>query len=256
MEEKISEMNENLAESVWSLAPADKKEDSLGSASQSQESVETLVLPLWLLTDKSDSKKLYREILGSEYDIELFATAPAVLARLQSPATRAPYPQILIVDLEPPAQPLADLLLHQKQQDSRYPFPILLISSARDILNLRESLNQGDYSPIHDTTAKATLSTELIIDPVSLTILRDQRSSPPLTSKEFQIVALFKESSELTASRNDIISRVWKDVHVSSKTLDVHLFNLRKKLNPLGLELRFRAPHYYTLLSTERAPKS
>lgn len=54
----------------------------------------------------------------------------------------------------------------------------------------------------------------------------------PLTAKEFKILALLMQNEGKVFSRQDLVNSVWGDgVHVLERTVDSHIFGLRKKLN-------------------------
>ena len=57
----------------------------------------------------------------------------------------------------------------------------------------------------------------------------------PLTKKEFEILRLLLENKGSVFSREEILSRVWKDeVCVLDRTIDVNITRLRKKIGPYG----------------------
>ena len=57
----------------------------------------------------------------------------------------------------------------------------------------------------------------------------------PLTKKEFEILKLLLENKGNVFSREEILSRVWKDeVYVLDRTIDVNITRLRKKIGPYG----------------------
>ena len=57
----------------------------------------------------------------------------------------------------------------------------------------------------------------------------------PLTKKEFEILRLLLENKGNVFSREEILSRVWKDeVYVLDRTIDVNITRLRKKIDPYG----------------------
>ena len=65
-----------------------------------------------------------------------------------------------------------------------------------------------------------------------------------LTPKEFEILdALDRSGGRL--DRNRLFQSVWSDAVVGKKTLDVHLFSLRQKLEKLGLEVRWVDGQYH-----------
>ena len=57
----------------------------------------------------------------------------------------------------------------------------------------------------------------------------------PLTKKEFEILRLLLEHRGNVFSREEILSRVWKDeVYVLDRTIDVNITRLRKKIGRYG----------------------
>lgn len=57
----------------------------------------------------------------------------------------------------------------------------------------------------------------------------------PLTKKEFEILKLLLENRNYVLSREDILSRVWRDeVYVLDRTIDVNITRLRKKIGIYG----------------------
>ncbi|MEO0248663.1 MAG: response regulator transcription factor, partial [candidate division WOR-3 bacterium] len=72
-----------------------------------------------------------------------------------------------------------------------------------------------------------------------------------LTRKEFLLLSLFVQSQGRTLTRDYLLDRIWGlDYYGDSRTLDVHIRNLRRKLGleeyietVIGVGYRFRAPH-------------
>ena len=57
----------------------------------------------------------------------------------------------------------------------------------------------------------------------------------PITKKEFEILKLLLENKGNVFSREEILSRIWKDeVYVLDRTIDVNITRLRKKIGPYG----------------------
>ena len=56
-----------------------------------------------------------------------------------------------------------------------------------------------------------------------------------LTKKEFEILKLLLENKGNVFSREEILSRIWKDEsYVLDRTIDVNITRLRKKIGPYG----------------------
>jgi DNA-binding winged helix-turn-helix (wHTH) protein len=43
---------------------------------------------------------------------------------------------------------------------------------------------------------------------------------------------------EKTLHRNEIVKVIWKNIAIHPNTLDVHIYNLRKKLKPFGYGIK------------------
>lgn len=87
----------------------------------------------------------------------------------------------------------------------------------------------------------------LTTDPVKLTLSNGQVSTEPLTAKEFQIVTLLNSAPGKALPRSALLAAVWGAVKVHSKTVNVHIFNLRRKINPVGANVEFIAPDTFRL---------
>ena len=62
-----------------------------------------------------------------------------------------------------------------------------------------------------------------------------KRKEVPLTKKEFEILKLLLENKGNVFSREEILSRIWKDeVYVLDRTIDVNITRLRKKIGEYG----------------------
>ncbi len=59
-----------------------------------------------------------------------------------------------------------------------------------------------------------------------------KNASPlPLTTKEFKILATLAQNEDKVYSRQDLVKSVWGEgVHIQERTVDCHIFGLRKKL--------------------------
>ena len=69
-----------------------------------------------------------------------------------------------------------------------------------------------------------------------------------LTKKEFEILKLLLENINHVFSREEILSRVWKDeVYVLDRTIDVNITRLRKKIGEYGKNIVTRLGFGYCL---------
>lgn len=67
-----------------------------------------------------------------------------------------------------------------------------------------------------------------------------------LTKKEFEILSLLSENPGRVFSREEILSKVWKDDgYVLDRTVDVHITRLRKKMGAYGIHIVNRTGYGY-----------
>lgn len=224
---------------------------------------------IWTLEDDPGLRFVYDEILGFRYRLRQFET----LASFENAIESLPpsYPDLLIADVRLSDGNFLNLLAsRQGAKVKRIPF--LVVSLIDDLDALRLAFDEGaiDYltkpfgrgelivkverilsqrTILYEPDVEMDEQDGFYVDPTSLRVFRGSRCSNPLTSKEYQIFHLLSSESSNSVARNEIISRVWGKVSVTSKTLDVHLFNLRRKLAPLAMDVYRTAPNSYRLLS-------
>jgi two-component system alkaline phosphatase synthesis response regulator PhoP len=73
-----------------------------------------------------------------------------------------------------------------------------------------------------------------------------------LTKKEYEILVLLISKNGKLISREEILEQVWKeDGYVSSRTIDVHIARLRKKIEQYGTYIKNRSGFGYCFSSEE-----
>ena len=134
-------------------------------------------------------------------------------------------------------------------------FPLVIVSSKPTASLIERSLELGAHDffvkPVHPELLRIKLErliqehrlqaeSKLLaeLDFLSLTV-GVKHAKAKLTLTEFHILLILKESHPGGSSREELHGRIWKGTKVVSKTLDVHLFKLRRKIEPLGLGIRF-----------------
>jgi DNA-binding response OmpR family regulator len=135
---------------------------------------------------------------------------------------------------------------------ARYDVPIIVVTARGDEIDRVVGLELGadDYvvkpfglrelvARIRAVTRRATMRSESLPDRLEPGLVVDRRTrrvlldgvEVSLTPKEFDLLALLAEDPGAVCSRQDIIDQVW-DPHWygPTKTLDVHIGSLRRKL--------------------------
>jgi len=107
------------------------------------------------------------------------------------------------------------------------PFGVLeLVSRVKALLRRNEDLNQPKLLEIKG----------LVLDPHNYS-LKYNNQNLALTKKQIDLVKYFMENHQKTVTRDDILNKVWGYEFLGeSRTLDVHVKEIRKKLKEAGIE--------------------
>ncbi len=106
-----------------------------------------------------------------------------------------------------------------------------LVARIRAVTRRTHANMQTDRSGEDDVVELGTLR----VDVRRRTVERDG-ATVPLTRKEFDLLALLVSDPNATHRREDILDRVWDtNWYGPTKTLDVHIAALRKKIGDPGL---------------------
>lgn len=210
---------------------------------------------IWILEDDKACQFVYEEILGIRYRITFFDSLDPFKAALMGQER----PDLLIADIRLPGDSFLSLLKTEDSMPIRVPF--IVVSSVDDLDALRLCFKYGARDYITKPFGKSELIVKIerilgetasrentiAVNPTSLTVLYRGKHSSALTSKEFQIVSQLREAPGNRRTREELTLGVWGDTNVGPKTLDVHLANLRRKLEPIGVRLEFVSPNSYQL---------
>jgi DNA-binding response OmpR family regulator len=215
---------------------------------------------IWVVEDDPGCCFLFEEVLGKQFALTIFNRLQD-FSKALSAASADSRPAMVVADLNLPDGTWLELF-EKDVAASLQEMPFLVVSSANTETDLRTSYQAGarDYliKPFSkgellvkverclgfQQVAKGAISFNLR----SFTVSRLGRTSEALTSRELQIMTVFASAADHLLTRSQIVNAVWKSVVVTPKTLDVHLFNLRRKLSPLGLEIQYLSTGTYQLV--------
>lgn len=223
---------------------------------------------IWVLEDDEGSRFVYEEILGLRYRLRQFGRLDEFLKALET-VEEVDRPELIVADLRLPDDSFVTALNKDGNRALLARQPFLVVSSVDDIDILRLCFKEGALDYVTKPFGKNELivkieralsqgtKDELVdgckIDPIAMTVTDVAGNSVSLTSKEFQILSLLRSEAKQTATREAIISRVWNRVMANTKTVDIHIFNLRRKLSAVGLGIDFRPPNNYVLAAKRPA---
>jgi len=214
-------------------------------------------LKIWMIGLDDSLGNTLRIALDETCQIRTFTSLDLAcdpLGKLRrSPESRFP---LLIVDIGKELKDFKAILT-----EANFPARLVLILSVcSDPSTIRNWLKFGVYDyllhPVNEQVlrAKVEYAVEMLggdvqtssdvpirLDAFSMTIRMQGKSNLKLTAKEFQLVSHLMRSHPTGMTREMIKEEVWGDVKVVSKTLDVHIFRLRKKLAEFDLDIKHHA---------------
>ncbi len=198
---------------------------------------------IWILDNDPACVSLYQQTLGLQYQVRAFMKLDELRTALAQ--AREGEPRLLIADPES-TQLLAQIFKANRQVAPGLQIPDTLIVSKIDDLELmRFYLKTGarDYllKPIRPNELIAKVERALSqISNREILILRNDLDGiqvGDLTFREHQLLTIFLSRPNRSVSRDELYNAIWSKVTVNRKTLDVHLFNLRRKLRPHGYDI-------------------
>lgn len=112
---------------------------------------------------------------------------------------------------------------------------------------LRKSARQNHQST---TIQKGDLLLELPLHRASIRV-NGKFENIQLTGKEFKILCFLVQNESTVFSREQLIEAVWsKEVHVLGRTVDSHIYGLRKKMGAMAQHIQSVPPTGYRFMST------
>ena len=205
---------------------------------------------VWILEDDASAQFVYSEILSPQYNLKFFSK----ISEYVQGALESPQPDLLIADIRLGEENfLAFLGTDEAFRAVQSPF--IVVSSLDHLDSLRQCFNEGalDYLTKPFTRNEIIVKVErilkltreakprpedrIVLEPTTLRVKWNDRDAK-LTAKELQIFSILHLARGDSVPRKKIQAEVWGDVKVSNKSLDVHVFHLRRKLAKIGLEIQ------------------
>ena len=207
--------------------------------------------------DETIASPLQRGLAREGFDVEHLATGMAALARIREGAD----PAVILLDLGLPDIDGFDLCRSLRQESD---VPVIVVTARGDEVDRVVGLELGadDYvvkpfglrelvarirAVVRRTSPRGeeeVPDARVVVDRRTRAVAVDGRPVI-LTPKEFDLLALLAEDPGAVCSRERILDQVW-DPHWygSTKTLDVHVSSLRRKLGDPSLVETVRGVGY------------
>lgn len=181
-----------------------------------------------------DLQPIYHHIFeGDEFQLRFFKSFDEFRKAYQSEKN---HPDLIVADIMLEDGHFFKLL---NDSDMTLNTPYMVISSSDDIETLRNAFEAGaiDYilKPFNQNEIRAKVERHL--QNIEERIQETSKSLEALnldlglfTNKEIKIIESFNMKEDKTLHRNEIVKIIWKNIAIHPNTLDVHIYNLRKKL--------------------------
>jgi DNA-binding response OmpR family regulator len=215
---------------------------------------------IWIVEDDGDTRFIYDESIGHRYQTRFFDSVQQLRDKLSlHPDDR---PDLLIADLRLPNESFLTFL-ENREIRKMASTPLVVVSSLDDTdvlttcfrfgaadyltkpFNMRELMVKIDRLLSREQSELDELGFRL--NKSNFTIEKGEYTPVHLTPKEYRLLLLFVEGRTLVLAKETIFREIWGETRVSEKTLDVHISNLRRKLNPIELDIQHAPPDSFRL---------
>jgi len=218
---------------------------------------------LWIIEDMEDLQPIYHHIFdSSEFNLQFITSFEEFKNSYMSGKT---HPDLIIADIMLEDGHFFKLL---NESDMTLNTPYMVISSFDDIETLRSAYQAGaiDFllKPFNQNEIRVKVERHLInieekIHKVSKSLDALNLDLSQFTNKEIKIIESFNMNEEKTLHRNEIVKGIWKNIAIHPNTLDVHIYNLRKKLKVFDYGIKAIGNglfKFIELVPKEMAPKT
>lgn len=206
---------------------------------------------IFVVEDDAALRELYTYTLENEFDCTCFGCGDSFFGALKE-KPKSP-PDLILLDVMLPGDDGFIILLRLKSDKYTAHIPVIMVSAKGEELSKVKGLNIGadDYISkpfgVLELVARvkanlrkhAKSSDEIIFRDIVFDLQKHEiianGNLVQATRKEFQLLRLLCENAEKVHTREAIFSAVWGvDFIGETRTLDIHIKELRKKLADAG----------------------
>ena len=218
---------------------------------------------IWILEDDKGCQFVYEQILKNSFKTTYFENIKKFNYRYNDVMSKSngTWPSLIIADLMLNDGNFLSFLTSEFHGGLGDEVPFIIVSSDDDIESLRICFKEG----ANDYITKPFKKNELLVKietilknnqkfgkPVRPNVTIDGVAIEGLTGKQKRLLSLFNTQENRIVDRDLILNKVWGDTAVHPKTLDVHLYNLRRKLGPYGLIIKSLGGGRWTLMGDKK----
>lgn len=167
-------------------------------------------------------------------------------------------PELVLLDIMLPNESGTDILKKLRKSEATKDLPVIMLTAKSQEMDKVKCFSYGadDYITKPFSVLELVARIKAILKRVDgsksteiyfkeITVLPDKRialvegENVQLTYKEFELLSYLIKNKEIVLSRNQILETVWGyDFQGESRTVDMHIKTLRKKLNNAGTYIK------------------
>lgn len=207
---------------------------------------------IWIIEDVEDLQFVYRNIFSESHIVLTFFKSFQSFANALE--DKNSHPDLIIADIMLGNDHFFQLL---NEADLSLNVPYLVISGRDDYETISNAYAADaiDYilKPLNHDEIKAKVERHL--RNIEEKTLESSKSLEALnidftnfTNKEVKIIESFNQREDKTLHRNEIVQIIWKNIAIHPNTLDVHIYNLRKKLKEFNYGIKAIGGGHFTFI--------
>ena len=209
-------------------------------------------MKIYIVEDDTDIGELESYALSSSgFETEVFTNATGLYQALNTE-----LPELILLDIMLPGESGLDVLKRLRSDARTAELKIILVTAKSSEMDTVRGLDMGadDYiakpfgimelvSRVKARVRKSAGSDDIVfggvrIDSASRSVFVDGTPCS-LTYKEYELLTLLASNMDVALSRDTIMDKVWGYDYIgSSRTLDMHIKTLRKKLGSTGAMIK------------------
>jgi len=209
---------------------------------------------IFAIEDDAALQELYVYSLENEFYCRCFDDGESFFEAI---SLSKGVPDLILLDIMLPGEDGLTILYRLKSDKSTAHIPVIMVSAKGDEISKVKGLNMGadDYiakpfgvlelvarikanmRKYNKASIESVVYKDLVIDSLKHRITANGKQIQT-TLKEYNLLCLLCENAEKVQGRETIFSEVWGDYFAGeTRTLDIHIKELRKKLSEAGSEV-------------------
>lgn len=209
---------------------------------------------IWILEDDPGCRFVYDEILKDYYQLVYFDKISDFEIQLEKYQDHHFHDVLIVADLTLKDGHFMTFLSDATRLEGK---AFIIVSSDEAINSIRQAFKGGaiDYLTKPFKKTELIVKIENIFNQIEKRLEKDRevyldgQIISNLTERQVTLLRLFIDSEDREVNRQVVLEHVWGDMSVHPKTVDVHLYNLRRKIHPYGYLIRSERGGKWKLLS-------